>query len=102
MPELNASEVKRAIENLKRHKLPGTEQILEELIKAVGRTICSEIYKLTNSIWNKQELPKKWKESINVPNYKKDKKKKHTVVIIEAYHFRHLCTKFYLTSCCQG
>jgi hypothetical protein len=46
-----------AIENLKRHKLPGTDQIPAELIKAGGRTIRSEIHKLTNSIWNKEELP---------------------------------------------
>jgi len=74
VPELNASEVKRAIENLKRHKLPGTEQIPEELTKAVGRTVSSEIYKLINSIWDKRELPEKWTESINIPIYKKGEK----------------------------
>jgi hypothetical protein len=60
--ELNASEVKMATEKPKRHKFPGTDQVPAELIKAVGRTICSKIYKLINSIWNKQELPEKWKE----------------------------------------
>jgi len=41
------------------------------MIKAGGRTICSEIHKLINSIWNKEELPEEWKESITVPIYKK-------------------------------
>jgi len=31
------------------------------MIKAGGRTIHSEIHKLKNSIWNKEELPEKRK-----------------------------------------
>ena len=42
-----------------------------ELIKAGGRTICSEIHKLINSIWNKEELAEEWKQSITAPVYKK-------------------------------
>ena len=30
-------------------------------MKARGRTICCEIHKLINSIWNKGELPEEWK-----------------------------------------
>ena len=56
-----------AIEKLKRHKSPGINQIPVELIKAEGRTIRSEIHKLVNSIWNKEELPEEWKESIILP-----------------------------------
>jgi len=41
------------------------------LIKGGGRTICSEIHKLINSIWNKHVLPEEWKESIIFPIYKK-------------------------------
>ena len=42
-----------------------------ELIKAEGSTICGEIHKLIISIWEKEELPEEWKESITVPIYKK-------------------------------
>jgi hypothetical protein len=70
VPEPSDSEVEMAIEKLKRHKSPGIDQIPAELIKAGGRTICSEIHKLINSIWNKEELPEQWKESIIVPIYK--------------------------------
>ena len=52
VPELSASEVEMATEKLIRHKPPGIDQIPAELIKAGGRTICSEIQKLINSIWN--------------------------------------------------
>jgi hypothetical protein len=41
-----------AIENLKRHKSPGIDQIPAELIKA--GEIRSEIHKLIKSIWNKE------------------------------------------------
>jgi len=39
-----------------------------------GRTICCEIHKLIISIWNKEELPDEWKESIIAPIYKKGDK----------------------------
>jgi hypothetical protein len=45
-----------------------------ELIKEGGRTICYQIYKLTVSIWNKEELPEEWKELIIVPIHKKGNK----------------------------
>jgi hypothetical protein len=45
-PEPSAFEVKMPIEKLKRHESPSTEQIPAELIKAGGRTICSDIHKL--------------------------------------------------------
>jgi hypothetical protein len=37
------------------------------MIQAVGKKLWSEIHKLINSIWNKEELPDQWKESIIVP-----------------------------------
>jgi hypothetical protein len=48
----------------------GIDQIPAELIKAGGSKICSESHKLIISIWNKEELPDQWKESIIVPVYK--------------------------------
>jgi hypothetical protein len=81
-----------AIEKLKRHKSPGIDQIPEELIKAGGRIIWSESHKLFISIWNKEELPEEWKESVIVPIYNKGEKQ--IVVIIEEYNFCELHTKF--------
>jgi hypothetical protein len=65
--EPNVFEVEVAIEKLKRHKPPGIDQIAAELIKAGSRTIRSEITKLTNSVWNKEELPEECEESIILP-----------------------------------
>jgi len=89
-----------AIEKLKSHKSPGIDQIQAELIKAGLRQICYEIHKLIISISNKEELPEEWKELIIVPIYKKGEKT--DCVIIRAYHFYQVRTKFYPTSCCQG
>ena len=99
--EPSASEVGLAIEKLKSHKSPGIDQIPAELIKGGGKTICCEIHKLIISIWNKEELPEEWKESIIVPIYKKGNK-------TDCNNYRGIsllptiCKKFYPTSCCQG
>ena len=52
VPELCAFKFEMAIEKLKGHKSPGTDQIPAGLITVGCRTIHSEIHKLINSIWN--------------------------------------------------
>jgi len=100
VPEPSAYGNETAIEKLKRHKSPGTDQISAKIIKAGGRTIRYEIHKLIIFIWTKEELPGEWEESNIVPIYTKGVK--HIGVIIEAYHFCQLRTKIYPPSCCQG
>jgi hypothetical protein len=55
---------------LKKYKSPSSDQIPAELIQAGGEMLLSAIHKLINSIWNKEELPDQWKESIIVPIHK--------------------------------
>jgi len=74
VPEPSAFEFELAIEKLKSQKSQGIDQIPAKLIKAGGRTIRCEIHKLIISIWNKEELPEEWKESIIVPIHKKGDK----------------------------
>jgi hypothetical protein len=50
------------------------DQIPAELIQAGGETLHLEICKLIMLIWNKEELPHQWKESVVVPIHKKDDK----------------------------
>jgi hypothetical protein len=50
--EPSVFEIQMAIEEVKRHKSPGTAQIPAELIKTGGRTISSKIHKYINSTWN--------------------------------------------------
>jgi hypothetical protein len=74
VPEPSVLEVELAIEKLKSHKSPGIDQIPAELIKAGGRKILCAIHILIIAIWNKEELPEEWKESIIVPIHKKGDK----------------------------
>jgi hypothetical protein len=50
--------------------LPSSDQILAELDQAGGEILLSVIHKPANSIWNKEEFPDQWKESVIVPIYK--------------------------------
>jgi hypothetical protein len=70
-PEPSAAEVEVAVGKLKRYKSPGVDQIPSELNQAGGETLCSEVHKLMKLIWNREELPHQWKESIVVPIHRK-------------------------------
>jgi hypothetical protein len=74
VPDPSLVEVGIAIGTLKSYKSPGTDQIPAELIKAGAETLYSEVHRLICCIWNKEELPQQWKESIIVPIYKKGDK----------------------------
>jgi hypothetical protein len=100
VPEPSLAEVEIAIGKLRSYKSPGTDQILAELIKAGGETLCSETHRLIFSIWNKEELPQQRKESIIVPIYKRAIRL--IVIIIEESPSYQLPTKFYLTFFWQG
>ena len=89
-----------AIENLKRCKSPGSDQIPAELIKAGGRTIHPESIDLLILF----EMSRNYRrngtsQSLYLPIRRVIKQ---TVVFIEAHYFCQLRTKFYPTSCCQG
>jgi hypothetical protein len=46
VPQPSAFEFEMAVEKIKKHKAPDTDQIPAELIKTGGRTLRSEIHKL--------------------------------------------------------
>jgi hypothetical protein len=71
VPNPSASEVEVATGKLKSYKSASVDQIPGELIQAGGQTLRSEIYNLIKLIWNREELPHQWKESIVVPIRKK-------------------------------
>jgi hypothetical protein len=48
---------------VEKYKSPGSDQIPAELIQSGVEILLSEIHKLINSVWNKEELPDQWKES---------------------------------------
>jgi hypothetical protein len=60
-----------AISNLKKYTSLGNDQIPAELIQAADETLHSDIHKLINSIFSKEELSEQWKVSTILPDYKK-------------------------------
>jgi hypothetical protein len=66
VPEPSSFKVEIIVEELKRCKLAGIDQISVELTQPGGNTLRSEIHELISSVWNKEELPQQWKESIIV------------------------------------
>jgi hypothetical protein len=67
-------EVEISIAKLKKYKTPGSDQIPAELYQVGGELLVSAIHKLITSIWNKEELPDQWKESIIIPIHKRGDK----------------------------
>jgi hypothetical protein len=78
VPDPSPCDVETNIANLNNlndlYKSPSSDRSPAELIEAGAETLRSEIQKLINFIWNKEELPAQWNKSIIVPNYKKGDK----------------------------
>jgi hypothetical protein len=94
VPGPSASEVGVAIGKLRRYKSPGVDQITAELIQAGGETLRSEIHMLIKLIWNKDELPHQWKESIAEPTHKQGEK-------IDCNNHRHIIAINFITNFIQ-
>jgi hypothetical protein len=52
-----------------KYKSLGIVQVPVELTQAGCKTFCSKNHILINSIWNEEELPQQWKESVTVHIY---------------------------------
>jgi hypothetical protein len=74
VPGPSRLEVAIAIAKLKNYKSPGSDKIAAELVQGRGEILLSAIHKLINSVWNKEELPDQWKESVIVPVHRKGDK----------------------------
>lgn len=53
-----------SVEKLESHEFLGINQIPSQLMEAGCETLHSEIHKLMDSIWSKEELPQQWKECV--------------------------------------
>jgi hypothetical protein len=74
VPDPSHFEVETAIAKSKRYKSPSSNQLPMEMFQAGDKMLQSEIHKLINSIWNKEELPHQWKKSITEQIYNKGNK----------------------------
>jgi hypothetical protein len=55
---------------LKKYKSTGSNQIPAELIQAREEILLSAIHRLNTFVWNREEVPDQWKESIIIPVHK--------------------------------
>ncbi|PNF25074.1 hypothetical protein B7P43_G02032, partial [Cryptotermes secundus] len=73
VPDPSPFEVEIAISDLESYKSPGSDQILAKLTQAGSEMLCSKSNKIIISIWNKEELPEQWEESVTPVHKKGDK-----------------------------
>jgi hypothetical protein len=71
VPGPSRLEVEIAIATSKKCKSPGSDQIPAELIQPGRETLLPAIHEVINYIWNKEELPNEWKESVVLLFHKK-------------------------------
>jgi hypothetical protein len=64
VPDPSAFDLEVVTEKLKRHKSRSTERQENSLKQWVEEF--ANICKLINSVWNKEDLPEQWKESVIV------------------------------------
>ena len=96
MPEPSAFEVELATKKLKSHKLPGIDQIPAELRQGAEQFAMRSINLLFLFGTRMNCLRSGRSQSL----YLSIRRAIKWIVIIEAYHFCQLLTKFYPTSCC--
>jgi hypothetical protein len=71
VPQPSVSEGEVVIGKLKRYKSPCVDQILAKIIQAGKEILHLEIHTLIKFIWNEEELPHQWEESIIAVIHKK-------------------------------
>jgi len=72
VPPPTYNEIKEIIHKLRYNKAPGPDNIISELIKEGGQKLENRIYKLIMKIWEKEELPADWENSIICQSIKKE------------------------------
>ena len=70
-PLLLKEEVEAAIAKLKRNKSPGAGKITAEEILAAGQQGVDTMYDLCRKMWEEEEVPNGWKQSVIVAVFKK-------------------------------
>jgi hypothetical protein len=98
VPKPSAYEVELAIEKLKSHKSPGTDQIPAELLKQRVEKFALRSINLLILFGMRRNCLRSVRSRSMYPSIRREIKQ--IVVIIEAY-IGQLRTKFYSTSCCQ-
>ena len=65
------AEIRKEIQALGRHKAPGSDGLPPALFKDGGMRLVTELQVLFAKVWNSEQVPSSWGESIVVPIFKK-------------------------------
>jgi hypothetical protein len=60
-----------AVQKLRKHKAPGTDNTPEELFKYGGNEIIKHLHTIIKEIWLTEKMPTNWNLSIICPIHKK-------------------------------
>jgi hypothetical protein len=100
VPELSFFEIEIVIEKLKRYESPCADQIPAQLIQAGSNTLSTDIHKLINSTWYKEELPQQRKVFIIAPIYnKRDKTECSNFRGYRCYQLHINVSQIFLSQC---
>ena len=67
----SVDEVSKAIKQMSTGKAPGSDAIPAEVYKSGGPTVLSQLTKLYQSMWEKEQLPQDFRDAIIVHIYKR-------------------------------
>lgn len=70
-PSVLREEVTAAVRKLKTNKSPGEDNIVSEMITALGDSGIDVLHRICQLVWNEGKWPEDWTKSIYVPLYKK-------------------------------
>ena len=74
LPEIDKSEIIKAVRKLKNRKAPGVDVITAEAIKTAGQPMVDMLHKIFNLVWNSGKTPKDWAKMLVTPIHKKGDK----------------------------
>lgn len=75
-PSILKSEVRAAIDHLKRNKAVGADNIPIEIFKAMGEFGVEILHVICNRVWETEKWPQDWAHSVFIPLHKKGSTKK--------------------------
>lgn len=76
IPEIEIYEIERALNQTKRNKAPGEDEILPEMLKEGGQPLLQELKILFNQCLQEGKIPKEWDNAVIILLFKKGDKQR--------------------------
>src|SRR5664279_1807987 len=73
-PKLKREEIEAAISRMKSGKAPGIDNVTADEMRAAGTIGLDLLFKLFETVWEKEKIPEDWSRAVVVPIFKKKDK----------------------------